>query len=360
MGSASSTANCFLVCCGHASVLPPPLLLQDSFQTAKGPLLPDSSILLLRVQAPAMFIHCSNDSKAPMAQIKTVAAQMKPSTDVRLAEVPAVDGSFQSGEPSALSEATLVAITGPVLEFINCLQAGKLADCQVPHANPPGQPAVVLSESAAAGIAAQIAILDEDDTLVYEVEPLGHAEPAAAGAVAAAPGVMNGHPPQHVLQQQLQLQQAVLQQQQLAAVAAKAGISLQQAAVQQIAAQRAAAAVAAAAAGGGAAGTLQLAKLPGQVAAAAAAAAAQAGGGPASAAAPSAPASGPVAVAPMMLPAGNFITPQMFAAAQAMAAAAAKQGIRPGSGAQLVIPAGTAVAMQQQQLQQKHGSGKMH
>jgi hypothetical protein len=31
--------------------------LQDSLQTAKGPVLPDSSILLLRIPAPVLFVH---------------------------------------------------------------------------------------------------------------------------------------------------------------------------------------------------------------------------------------------------------------------------------------------------------------
>jgi hypothetical protein len=31
--------------------------LQDSLQTAKGPVLPDSSILLLRIPSPVLFVH---------------------------------------------------------------------------------------------------------------------------------------------------------------------------------------------------------------------------------------------------------------------------------------------------------------
>jgi hypothetical protein len=272
-------------------------------------------------------VYAGKDSKAPASQIRTVAAQMKAAAEPRLVEVPNADGSFAVGSPAALQPESIAALAEPVLEFVNALQSGSVSSCKLPLANPPGQAAVQLSESAAAGIAAQIAILDEDDTVIYEVEPFGIVTDAAA-----VNGQQQQAAAQQLLQQhaQMQLQQALAAQQQLAAVvASKAGLHLQQAA-----AQRAAAAAGSAAAAGALQQSfgIQLSKLPG-----------------------GAQSSGAV-VAPVMLsglPAGMLtgaLTPQMLA----MAAAAAKQGIRPGGGAQLVVPAGaTAAAAQQQQQQQQ-------
>lgn len=237
--------------------------------------------------------------------MKTVAAQMKPAADVRLVEVADADSNFASGEPLAVQPSTVTAIAEPVLEFLGALQCNKMAECKVPHAIPPGQPPVVLSETAAQGIAAQIAVLDEDDSIIYEVEPYGNALPGngnpAAPAAAAAAGV-NGQ--QQTAQQILQQQAAAqlqLQQAQLAAVmAAKSGMPLQ----------------------------------------AAAAAAQRAGGIPAGVAASSG------LVAPLVMPAGIALTPQVLAAAQAMAAAqqaAANQGVRPA-----VASAAAHAAAQQQ------------
>ncbi|KAF6256926.1 hypothetical protein COO60DRAFT_1702112 [Scenedesmus sp. NREL 46B-D3] len=318
--------------CGYVFLSYP---LTDALQTAKGPVLPDSSILLLRIPAPVLFVHAGSDAKAPVNQIRTVAAQMKPEAEPRLVEVPGADSSFASGEPAALAPETVAAVAEPVLEFVSALQSGSVNSCKLPLANRSGQTAVQLSESAAAGIAAQIAILDEDDSAIYEVEPLGIVADAAA-----ANGQQQQAVAQQLLQQhaQMQLQQALAAQQQLAAVvASKAALHLQQAA-----AQRAAAAAGSAAAAGALQQSfgMQLSKLPGG-------ATSGAGG-----------AQGSV-VAPVMLsgmPAGVLtggLTPQMLAAAQAMAAAAAKQGIRPGGGAQLVMPAGAAVAAAQQQQQQQ-------
>jgi hypothetical protein len=283
-------------------------------------------------------VFAGKDTKAPANQIRTVAAQMKPEAQPRLVEVPGADSSFATGEPAALQLETAAAVAEPILEFVTALQSNSVSSCKVPLANSSGQGAVQLSESAAAGIAAQIAILDEDDTVIYEVEPFGVVTDAAAAA--AVNGQQQQAAAQQLLQQhaQMQLQQALVAQQQLAAVvASKAGLHLQQAA-----AQRAAAAAGSAAAAGALQQSfgIQLSKLPGSAAAAAA-------GG---------------AVAPVMLsgmPAGILtggFTPQMLATAQAMAAAAAnKQGIRPGGGAQLVVPAGAAVAAQQQQQQTSEG-----
>lgn len=221
---------------------------------------------------------------------------MKPTADARLAEIADADSNFMSGEPAAVQPSTVAAMAEPLLEFLGALQSNDMAGCKVEHAIPPGQPPVVLSESAAQGIAAQIAVLDEDDSLIYEVEPYGN---APHGAAAAAAGGANGQQQvaQHLLQQQAAAAQLQLQQQaQLAAVmAAKSGMTLQQAAAAQqvAAAQRA----------GGAAATATSAGL----------------------------------VTPVVLPAGIALTPQMLAAAQAMAAAqqaAAKQGARPGAAAQ--------------------------
>jgi hypothetical protein len=280
------------------------------------------------------------DTKAPANQIRTVAAQMKPEAQPRLVEVPGADGSFTTGDPATLQPETIAAVAEPILEFVTALQSNSVSSCKVPLATSSGQGAVQLSESAAAGIAAQIAILDEDDTVIYEVEPFGVVTDAAAAA--AVNGQQQQAAAQQLLQQhaQMQLQQALVAQQQLAAVvASKAGLHLQQAA-----AQRAAAAAGSAAAAGALQQSfgIQLSKIPGSAAAA--------GGG---------------AVAPVMLPGmpagiltGGF-TPQMLAQAQAMAAAAAnKQGIRPGGGAQLVVPAGAAVAPAQQQQQQQTSEGK--
>lgn len=299
--------------------------LQDSLQTAKGPVLPDSSILLLRIQAPVLFIQAASDTKSPTEQMRRVAAQMKPAAVPRLVEVADVSGTFMSGEPPAVQPSTIAAVTGPLVQFVEAVGDNKLDSCSLPLANPPGTAAAELPESSAAGIKAQIQILDADDTLIYDVEPLGKPGEPPGGANG---GQQHKTPQQQLLQQQLQLQ--VLQQQQaqqahLAAAAAKAGINMQQAAAQRVAA-------AAAAAGG---------KIPLNLAAAAAAAAA---GGAAGAAA----ASGAPVVAPMMMPGGfTQITPQMLAAAQAMQLAAAKQGIRPG--APIVLPAGAAVVAAQQQ-----------
>jgi len=300
--------------------------LQDSLQTAKGPVLPDSSILLLRIQAPVLFIQAAGDTKSPTEQMRRVAAQMKPAAVPRLVEIPDVSGHFMSGDPPAVQPSTIAAVTGPFVQFVEAVGYNKLDSCILPLANPPGTAAAELPESSAAGIKAQIQILDADDTLIYDVEPLGKPGEPPGGANG---GQQHKTPQQQLLQQQLQLQ--VLQQQQaqqahLAAAAAKAGINMQQAAAQRVAA-------AAAAAGG---------KIPLNLAAAAAAAAA---GGAAGAAAA---ASGAPVVAPIMMPGGyTQITPQMLAAAQAMQLAAAKQGIRPG--APIVLPAGAAVVAAQQQ-----------
>lgn len=236
--------------------------------------------------------------------MKTVAAQMKPAADVRLVEVADANSNFASGEPLAVQPSTVTAIAEPVLEFLGALQCNKMAECKVPHAIPPGQPPVVLSETAAQGIAAQIAVLDEDDSIIYEVEPYGNAPPGngnPAASAAAAAGV-NGQ--QQTAQQILQQQAAAqlqLQQAQLAAVmAAKSGMPLQ----------------------------------------AAAAAAQRAGGIPAGVTASSG------LVAPVVMPAGIALTPQVLAAAQAMAAAqqaAANQGVRPA-----VASAAAHAAAQQQ------------
>jgi hypothetical protein len=245
---------------------------QDKLQTAKGPVLPDSSILLLRLQAPVLFVQGAADGRVAVEQMRRVAAQMKPAATPRLVAVPGVDGSLLSGEPLALAPATLDAIKQPLVNFMAAVAAGNPGDCSAPLANADGTAAAELSDGAAAGIAAQVAILDEDDAAVYDVEPLG-TKPGDAAAAA------NGSQ-QAKAQQLLQLQQAVLQQQQAQlAAAAKAGM------LQQAAAQRAAAA-------------------------------GKAGGG---------------AAAPMMLQGGFAqFTPQMLAAAQAMQLAAAKQqGMRP-------------------------------
>lgn len=306
---------------------------QDPLQTAKGPLLPDSSILLLRLQAPTLFVQAASDSKHPPAQMRKVAAQMKPATVPRLVEVPDVDAAFEAGDPPVLQPETLEAVTKPIVEFVNAVGANSLDSCSLPLANPSGTAATELSDSAAAQIQAQIQILDADDTAVYDVEPLGRPGEAPGGANGAQQRVVQQ---QQLLQQQLQiqvLQQQQAQQVQLAAAAAKAGISMQQAA-----AQRAAAAAVAAA---GAAG-----KIPLNLAAAAAAAAAA---GSAGAAGAGAAASG----APIVLGAGGFtqITPQMLAAAQAMQLAAAKQGVRPVLPA--VAAAAAAAAQHQQAAQQQ-------
>eukprot|EP00879_Flechtneria_rotunda_P006050 GHRR01006363.1.p1 GENE.GHRR01006363.1~~GHRR01006363.1.p1 ORF type:complete len:476 (+),score=185.34 GHRR01006363.1:2625-4052(+) len=319
--------------CGYVFMSYP---LTEPLQTAKGPLLPDSSILLLRIPAPTLFFAASKDSKAPANQIRTVAAQMKPAADVRLVEVPNVDGSFQSGEPPAVQQETVTAVTQPLLEFVNSLQSNSIKQCKLQHACPLGQAPVPLSDSAAAGIAAQIALLDEDDSLIYELEPFGTSSETGPAGPGQAMNVQQHA--QHLLQQQAQLQLQALHQQQaqLAAAAAKAGISLQQAAVHR--------AVAAGQQG------FALTKLPAGVS-----------GVPAAGGA--VPSSGPV-VGPVMLgglPAGLLaggLTSQMLAAAQAMAAAAGKQGIRPGAGTQLVLPAGAAVAAQQQLAQQEAGKQK--
>lgn len=286
------------------------------------------------------------DTKAPASQVRTVAAQMKPGAEPRLVEIPDVDSVFASGEPAAVQPATAAAIASPFLEFVNALHSGNMAACKLPTANPPGQPAVQLSDTAAAGIAAQIAILDEDDSMVYDVEPFGSVADATAN------GQQQQVAAQQLLQQhaQLQLQQALQQaaaQQQ--ALLAKTGMTLQQAAAvqQAAAAQRAGPAAAAATGALQQSFGIQLGKLHAGLSAAGMAAAAAAGG----AAGP--PGSGAV-VAPVMLGPGIIaggLTPQMLAAAQAMAAAAAKQGIRPGGGAQMVVPAGAAVTVQQQQQQ---------
>jgi hypothetical protein len=298
------------------------LLLQDSLQTAKGPLLPDSSILLLRIQAPALFIQAAGDSKNSTDQMRKVAAQMKPAAAPRLVEVADVDGHFLAGDPPALQPETLDAVTKPLVEFVEAIGADQLDSCTLPFANPAGTAAAELSESAAAGIQAQIQLLEADDALVYEVEPLGKPGEAPGGANGAAQQQKAAQAQQQqLLQQHLQLQ--VLQQQQaqqvqLAAAAAKAGINMQQAAAQRVAA----AAAAAAAAGGGSG------KLPGGV-----------------------PASG----APIMLPGGfTQITPQMLAAAQAMQLAAAKQGIRPAGG--MLVQPGAAAAAAAAGLQQQQGA----
>jgi hypothetical protein len=259
---------------------------------------------------------------------------MKTAAEPRLVEVPEADGNFATGEPAVLQPESIAAVAEPVLEFVNALQSGNVSSCKLPLANPPGQGAVQLSESAAAGIAAQIAILDEDDSIIYEAEPFGIVADAAA---------VNGQQQQQAAAQQLlqqhaqmQLQQALAAQQQLAAVvASKAGLHLQQAA-----AQRAAAAAGSAAAAGALQQSfgIQLSKLPGS------------GSG-------SQGSVGPVVLSGV--PAGILtggLTPQMLAAAQAVAAAQAKQGIRPGGGAQLVVPAGATVQAAQQQQQQQQGS----
>lgn len=311
---------------------------QDSFPTAKGPILPDSSILLLRIQAPALFVQAAGETTHPTDQMRKVAAQMKLATVPRLVEVADVDAAFESGDPPALQQETLDAVTQPIVEFVNALGANNVDSCGLPLANPSGTAAAELSESAAAGIKAQIQVLDADDTLVYDVEPLGKPGEPPGGANGAQQKAAQHQ--QQLLQQQIQLQvlqQQQAQQAQLAAAAAKAGMNMQQAAAQRAAA----AAVAAAGAG----------KIPLNLAAAAAVAAA-AGGAAAGAAASGAP-----VVAPLMLGAGGFaqITPQMLAAAQAMQLAAAKQGIRPG-----MLPAGAAAAAaaaaaaQQQQQQGKN------
>lgn len=307
---------------------------QDPLQTAKGPLLPDSSILLLRLQAPTLFVQAAGDSKHPPAQMRKVAAQMKPATVPRLVEVPDVDAAFEAGDPPVLQPETLEAVTKPIVEFVNAVGANSLDNCSLPPANPSGTAATELSDSAAAQIQAQIQILDADDTAVYDVEPLGR--PGEAPGSGANGAQQRAVQQQQLLQQQLQiqvLQQQQAQQVQLAAAAAKAGISMQQAA-----AQRAAAAAVAAA---GAAGKIPLNLAAAAAAAAAAGSAGAAGAGPA--------ASG----APIVLGAGGFtqITPQMLAAAQAMQLAAAKQGMRP------VLPAAAAAAAaaaQQQQGAQQH------
>jgi hypothetical protein len=304
-----------------AAVLLLRLLLQDSLQTAKGPVLPDSSILLLRIQAPALFIQAAGDNKNSTDQMRKVAAQMKPAAVPRLVEVPGVNDHFMSGDPPTLQPEALEAVTKPLVEFVEALGSDQLDSCSLPFANPAGTAAAELSESAAAGIQAQIQLLDADDALVYEVEPLGKPGEAPGGAnVAAQQQKAAQAQQQQLLQQHLQLQ--VLQQQQaqqvqLAAAAAKAGINMQQAAAQRVAA----AAAAAAAAAGGSSG-----KLPGGVSA-----------------------SGAPGVAPIMLPGGfTQITPQMLAAAQAMQLAAAQQGIRPAGG-MMVQPGAAAAAGQQQQ-----------
>jgi hypothetical protein len=288
--------------------------------TAKGPQLPDSSILLLRVAAPALFVQAAGDSKHPPAQMRKVAAQMKPAAVPRLVEVPGVDAAFEGGDPPVLQPETLEAVTKPIVEFVNAVGANSLDSCSLPLANPSGTAATELSERAAAQIQAQIQILDADDTAIYDVEPLGKPGEAPGGGANGAQ--QRAVQQQQLLQQQLQiqvLQQQQAQQVQLAAAAAKAGISMQQAAAQR--------AVAAAVAGAGGAG-----KIPLNLAAVAAAAAAAGSSGAAGA--------GPAAAgAPIVLGAGGFtqITPQILAAAQ-MQLAAAKQGMRP------VLPAGAAAA----------------
>jgi hypothetical protein len=301
--------------------------------------LPDSSILLLRIQAPSLFVQAAGDSKNPAQQMRKVAAQMKPATVPRLVEVPDVDAAFAAGSPPVVQPEALEAVTQPIVAFVNALGAGKVDSCGLPLANPSGTAAAELSDSAAAGIKAQIQVLEADDTAIYDVEPLGKPGEPPGGANGAAQQQKATQQQQQLLQQQLQLQvlqQQQVQQAQLAAAAAKAGINIQQAAAQRAAA---AAAVAAAAAGGGAG------KLPMNLAAAAAAAAAAGG------AAGGAAASGGPVVPPMMLGAGGFaqITPQMLAAAQAMQLAAAKQGIRPPglmSGATAGQQQGAATAQQ--------------
>lgn len=300
-----------------------PNCVQDALQTAKGPLLPDSSILLLRIQAPSLFVQAAGDSKNPAEQMRKVAAQMKPATVPRLVEIPDVDAAFAAGDPPVLQPDILTAVTQPIVDFVNALGDGKVDGCDLSLANPSGTAAAELSENAAAGIKAQIQVLDADDTAIYDVEPLGKPGEPPGGANGAAQQ-QKAAQQQQLLQQQLQLQvlqQQQVQQAQLAAAAAKAGINMQQAAAQR---------AAAAAAG----------KLPTNLAAAAAAAAASGG------AAGGAAASGAPVVAPMMLGAGGFaqITPQMLAAAQAMQLAAAKQGIRPPG--QVMMP-GAAAGQQQ-------------
>jgi hypothetical protein len=220
---------------------------QEPYTTAKsGSELPDSSAPLLRLAAPVLFVQgaaAAEGSKgkggargssgkrgqaasAPAhEQLAKVAARMKPAAMPRLLSVAGADASLLSGQPPALQPQTLAAIKPGLLDFIAAATAGKPDSCSVPLA---ADGVSAAGEGGGGDAAAQVALLDEDDAAVYDLEPLGRpGEPAggaAGGAASPSPaangaGGMQAAAQQHLLQAVLQQQQAQL------AAAAKANMT---------------------------------------------------------------------------------------------------------------------------------------
>jgi hypothetical protein len=84
-----------------------------------------------------------------------------------------VGTNFVAPNASEVSTATLQQLRSSILDFCAAVTADEMSQCKLPAIKTQAQELPPPAAEVAAAAAATTALLDEDDALVYEVEPFG-------------------------------------------------------------------------------------------------------------------------------------------------------------------------------------------
>ena len=90
-----------------------------------------------------------------------------------LCAVQGVGPNFTTPSTSEVSGATLQQLSSSLLDFCSAVTADDMSQCKLPAIKTQGQVLPPPAPAVAAAAAAATVLLDEDDALVYEVEPFG-------------------------------------------------------------------------------------------------------------------------------------------------------------------------------------------